>query len=170
MKRIMLNIALVTASSCRMPAPPTLHAPPPTPHPWPFMVSLPTTMLNNFVRCAVWQQLLSLWNIFCSTGDAGGYGGGGQEEAIGYFRVTTGRGGVGRAKWLAPPWETPWCCYICSCCCDCLCLCLYFVSCGRRYIIQNLHKINKLNMPDMRCAVGRQDQPKLARPRPLGEK
>jgi len=44
----------------------------------------------------------------------------------------------------------------------CLCLCiLYFVSCGRRYIIRNLHKINKLNMPDMRCAVGRQEQPEL---------
>lgn len=43
----------------------------------------------------------------------------------------------------------------CCCCCS--------VSCGRRYIIRNLHKINKLNMPDMRCAVGRLPPP---RPRP----
>lgn len=44
---------------------------------------------------------------------------------------------------------------------------VYFVSCGRRYIIQNLHKINKLNMPDMRCAVGRQEQLELAWPSAL---
>lgn len=37
--------------------------------------------------------------------------------------------------------------------------CFYFfaavvaVSCGHRYIILNLHKINKLSMPDMRCVA-----------------
>lgn len=49
----------------------------------------------------------------------------------------------------------------CCCCCSrCCCCCCCSVSCGRRYIIRNLHKINKLNMPDMRCAVGRQFWPR----------
>lgn len=62
-----------------------------------------------------------------------------------------------------PPWRTPLMlplaaavvAIVSRCCCCCS------VSCGRRYIIRNLHKINKLNMPDMRCAVGRQFWPKL---------
>lgn len=116
------------------------------------MVSLARTMLNNFVRCAFWQQLLSLRNIFCSTG--AGAGGDGQ-WSWGTGKVVGSTLGnplmlLHLLLLLRFPFRR------------CLCLCTsYLVSCGRRYIIQNLHKINKLNMPDMRCAVGRLEQPEL---------